>query len=175
MTEFAKGVGRDFAIAKGFEDAEINLPKRETKNAAGYDFEAAEDTLIPSMWKVMVGNIGKFFKGEEDYIALKPTLVKTGVKAYMEEDEMLCLYNRSGNPLKKGLILANGVGVVDSDYYNNEKNDGHIMFQFWNWFPFNVDIKKGDRIGQGVFQKFLKTNSDSATKTRNGGFGSTGN
>ncbi len=168
-------VGRDFEVAKGFETVGINLPKRETKNAAGYDFEAVEDTLVPSMWKVMVGNIGKFFKGEDDYIALQPTLVKTGVKAYMETDEGLFLYNRSGNPLKKGLILANGVGVVDSDYYNNPKNDGHIMFAFWNWFPFNVEIKKGDRIGQGVFQKFLKANSDSAAGEREGGFGSTGN
>ena len=75
---------RGFEIAKGFEDKNINLPIRKTKYSAGYDIEAAEDTIIPS-----------FKKG------MNPTLVKTGLKAYMQEDEMLLLYNRSSNPKKK--------------------------------------------------------------------------
>lgn len=166
-------LGRNFEIAKGFENLEINLPKRSTKNSAGYDFEAAENTIIPSMFKAIITNIAKVISDDEDYFILKPTLVKTGIKAYMQEDEMLCLYNRSGNPIKKGLILGNGVGVVDSDYYSNSDNDGHIMFQFWNWFPFDVEIKKGERIGQGIFQKFLKINDDISEKERTGGFGST--
>lgn len=84
-----------------------------------------------------------------------PTLVHTGIKASMEEDEVLMLYNRSSNP-KRGLVLANSVGVVDADYYNNQSNDGEIMFAFYNFMPFDVTIKVGDRIGQGVFQKFLR-------------------
>jgi dUTP pyrophosphatase len=93
----------------------------------------------------------------------------------MESDEGLFLYNRSGNPLKRGLLLANGVGVVDSDYYGNVDNDGHIMFSFWNFGFTPVFIKKGERIGQGVFKKFLLTEDDALTdkKTRVGGYGST--
>ena len=106
---------RGFEVAKGWEDKDINLPVRKTKYAAGYDFEAAEDTIIPS-----------FKRGD------KPTLIKTGIKAYMQDDEVLILANRSSNPGKKGLILANSVGIVDKDYYGNPDNDGHIMFAFYN-------------------------------------------
>lgn len=147
---------RGFEIAKGFENAGINLPKRSTKNSAGYDVEAAEDTIIPS-----------FRKGQ------KPTLIKTGLKAYMGEDEVLILANRSSNPGKKGLILANSIGVVDSDYYENPDNDGHIMFAFFNVKDEDIEIKKGERIGQAIFQKFLVADDDIAGGSREGGFGST--
>ena len=147
---------RGFEIAKGFENKEIKLPVRKTKYSAGYDIEAAEDTIIPS-----------FKKG------IKPTLVKTGLKAYMGEDEVLILANRSSNPGKKGLILANSLGVIDSDYYGNPDNDGHIMFAFYNIKDEDVEIKKGDAIGQGIFQKFLVTDNDISQGKRIGGFGST--
>lgn len=149
---------RGFEIAKGFEDKGINLPVRKTKYSAGYDVEAAEDCIIP-----------RFERG------LKPTLVKTGLKVYMMEDEMVCLYNRSSNPGKKGLVMANSVGIVDYDYYENEDNDGHFMFAFYNMKDKDVEIKKGDCIGQAIFQKFLITDDDSAEGIRNSGFGSTGN
>jgi len=147
---------RGFEIAKGFENSNINLPVRKTKYSAGYDIEAAEDTIIPS-----------FKKG------MKPTLVKTGIKAYMGEDEVLILANRSSNPGKKGLILANSIGVIDSDYYGNPDNDGHIMFAFYNIKEEDIEIKKGDAIGQGIFQKFLVTDNDISQGERTGGFGST--
>ena len=147
---------RGFEIAKGFEDKEINLPIRKTKYSAGYDVEAAEDTVIPSFKKGMA-----------------PTLVKTGIKAYMQDDEMLLLYNRSSNPKKKGLILSNSVGVVDKDYYGNEDNDGHIMFAFYNIKEEDTVIKKGECIGQAIFQKYFLTDDDVAEGIRNGGFGST--
>lgn len=105
--------------------------------------------------------------------ALKPTLVPTGVKANMGDDEALMLYNRSSNPMKNFLLLGNGVGVIDKDYFENEDNDGHIMFQFINFGLFPVTIKKGTRIGQGVFQPFLKTDDDVAGGKRTGGHGST--
>lgn len=105
--------------------------------------------------------------------ALKPTLVPTGVKANMGDDEALMLYNRSSNPLKNFLLLGNGVGVIDKDYFENKDNDGHIMFQFVNFGLFPVTIKKGTRIGQGVFQPFLKTDDDIAGGERTGGHGST--
>ena len=147
---------RGFEIAKGFEDKNINLPVRKTKYSAGYDIEAAEDTVVPS-----------FKKG------MKPTLVKTGLKAYMQDDEMLLLYNRSSNPGKKGLIVANSVGVIDKDYYGNPDNDGHIMFAFYNIKEEDLEIKKGDVIGQGIFQKYLIVDDDLASGERLGGFGST--
>lgn len=148
---------RGFEIAKGFEDSNINLPKRKTKHAAGYDFEAAEDTIIHPGYD-------------------KPTLVKTGIKAYMKEDEVLYIFNRSSNPKKKKLILANSVGVIDGDYYSNEDNDGHIMFAYYNVSDEDVVIKKGEAIGQGVFQKFLKVDGEEEIQNeRKGGFGSTDN
>ena len=147
---------RGFEIAKGFEEKEINLPIRKTKYSAGYDIEAAEDVVVPS-----------FKKG------MNPTLVKTGIKAYMQDDEVLLLYNRSSNPKKKGLILANSVGVIDKDYYGNPDNDGHIMFAFYNIKDEDIEIKKGEAIGQGVFEKYLVVDNDAAEGERTGGFGST--
>lgn len=172
---------RGFEVVKGKEEDGINLPKRQTKNSAGYDFEAAEDTIIPSIWKLMakrlIAKVSPFIPNAVEFSydgnAVKPTLVKTGVKAYMQEDEALYLYNRSSNPIKRFLLLSNGVGVIDSDYYNNPDNDGEIMFQFINFGLHPVTIKKGERIGQGVFKKFLKADNDKATGERKGGHGST--
>ncbi len=147
---------RGFEIAKGFEDKQINLPIRKTKYSAGYDIEAAEDVTIPS-----------FKKG------MNPTLVKTGLKAYMQDDELMLLYNRSSNPKKKGLILANSVGVIDKDYYGNPDNDGHIMFAFYNIKEEDITIKKGEAIGQAIFQKYMVVDEDEAQGERVGGFGST--
>ena len=147
---------RGFEVAKGWENKDIHIPIRKTANSAGYDVEAAEDTVIPS-----------FKKG------MNPTLVKTGIKAYMADDEVLMLYNRSSNPKKKGLILANSVGVVDKDYYGNPDNDGHIMFAFYNIKDEDVTIKKGEAIWQGIFQKYFVADNDQAEGERLGGFGST--
>jgi len=174
---YVKKDGRHFAPVKGNES--FKSPERSTKNSAGYDFFAPEDVKIPSLWlqfkeftmDKLIGindtmNTKKYFK---------PTLVKTNVKAYMGDDEVLVLYNRSSNPGKKFLILANGVGIIDSDYADNKDNDGNIMFAFWNLSPFSSTIKAGDKIGQGIFQKFLKVADDKATGERVGGIGSTGN
>ncbi len=147
---------RGFEIAKGFEDKGINLPERKTKYSAGYDLEAAEDTIIPSFKKGMA-----------------PTLVKTGLKAYMQNNEYLMLANRSSNPKKKGLILANSVGIVDKDYYGNPDNDGAIMFAFYNIKEEDVEIKKGEAIGQAIFMPYLVIDNDKAEGERKGGFGST--
>lgn len=158
---------RGFEVARGFENSDIALPVRSTKNSAGYDFSAAEDIEIPSYYVQLLEKITK----KEP---IKPTLIKTGIKAYMEADELLYIYNRSSNPLKKGLVLANSVGIIDSDYYGNPDNDGHIMFAFYNFMPFSVKISKGDKIGQGIFGKFLKADGDIQATERTGGFGSTG-
>ncbi len=147
---------RGFEIAKGFENQGINLPIRKTRYSAGYDIEAAEDVVVPSFKKGMA-----------------PTLIKTGLKAYMQDDEMLLLYNRSSNPKKKGLIMANSVGVIDKDYYGNSDNDGHFMFAFYNIKEEDIEIKKGEAIGQAIFEKYLITDDDNSEGERVGGFGST--
>ena len=146
---------RGFEIAKGWEDKDIHIPVRKTAHSAGYDVEAAEDVVIP-----------KFKKG------IKPTLIPTGLKAYCLEDECYLLLNRSSRP-KKGFILANSVGLIDSDYYCNPDNDGHFMFAFFNCSNQDIEVKKGDVIGQVVFTKYLIVDNDNATGKREGGFGST--
>ncbi len=146
---------RGFEIAKGWEDKGINLPIRKTKYSAAYDIEAAEDIVIP-----------KYYPG------IKPTLIPTGLKAYCMEDECFLLLNRSSGP-KKGLMLANGIGLADSDYYGNEDNDGHFFFAYFNCSDHDIEIKKGDAIGQIIFIKYLTVDNDIAGGKRTGGFGST--
>lgn len=146
---------RGFEIAKGWEDKGINLPVRKTKYSAGYDVEAAEDVVIPS------------YKP-----GIKPTLIPTGLKAYCQNDEWYMLVNRSSGP-KKGFVMANSIGVIDADYYGNESNDGHFYFQYFNFQDHDIEVKKGDIIGQVIFQKYLITDNDNAEGERTGGFGST--
>lgn len=146
---------RGFEIAKGYEDKDIHLPKRKTKNSAGYDVEAAEDIIIP-----------KYYPG------IKPTLIPTGLKAYCGDDEWYMLVNRSSGP-KKGFVMANSIGVIDADYYGNESNDGHFYFQYFNFSDHDIEVKKGDIIGQVIFQKYLVVDDDNADGIRTGGFGST--
>ena len=147
---------RGFEIAKGFENHDITMPVRKTKYSAGYDICAAEDCTIQP-----------FTFGS------KPTLVKTGLKAYMQEDEYLMLCNRSSNPFKKGLVLANSVGIIDADFYGNPDNDGAFSFAFYNFFDKPLEIKKGEAIGQAIFHKYMTIDNDVAEGERLGGFGST--
>lgn len=146
---------RGFEIAKGWEDKGINLPRRSTAHAAGYDIEAAEDITVP------VFTLGQ-----------KPTMIPTGLKAYCQPDECYLIFNRSSGA-SKGIITANGVGVIDADFYNNATNDGHFSILVFNALDHPLKIKKGDRIAQVVFQKFLTVDNDDASGTRIGGFGST--
>jgi len=151
---------RGFEVVSRLEDENIKLPERSTRLSAGYDFFAYEDVIIPSVWNCLEH--------------IKPVLVKTGVKCYMQEDEVLELFNRSSNPKKFGLIIPNSVGIIDADYYNNEDNEGEICFLFYNIFPSAIKIEKGQKIGQGIFKKFLKADGDNAVAERIGGFGSSG-
>ena len=146
---------RGFEIAKGWENKGIHIPVRKTEHAAGYDVEAAEDVIIPS------------YKP-----GIKPTLIPTGLKAYCQDDEWYMLVNRSSGP-KKGFVMANSIGVIDADYYGNESNDGHFYFQYFNFQDHDIQVKKGDIIGQVIFQKYLITDDDNAKGKRTGGFGST--
>lgn len=146
---------RGFEVAKGWENKDIHLPERKTAHSAAYDVEAAEEVVIPAYTP-----------------GTKPTLIPTGLKAYCQEDECYLLINRSSGP-KKGFVMANSVGLIDADYYENESNDGHFYFQYFNFGTEDLVVKKGDVIGQVMFQKFLVVDNDNATGTRTGGFGST--
>ena len=135
---------------------DIKLPERSTVNSAGYDFFAIEDVTLP---------------------AKQLTRVMTGVKCELMPDMVLILANRSSNPSKKGLMLANGIGVVDADYYNNSGNEGEIGLEFYNILDEDVIIKKGEKLGQGIITNFIKTENDyisNPNATRVGGYGSTG-
>jgi dUTP pyrophosphatase len=103
----------------------------------------------------------------------KLTLVPTGVKAYMESNQYLQLAIRSSTPLNSYLMLGNGVGIVDADYVDNPDNEGHIFFQVINLSPFDIILKKGDIIGQGIFHTYSVTDDDVAGGERLGGYGST--
>ena len=187
--EFAMKKNENGELVKAYPNAKT--PQYQTLKAAGADFFCAEEVVIPSIWKNLWRIFDKDFKLNQfplesnivnDINDVKvidklfsPTLVHTGIKSNMYDDEVLELYNRSSNPKKLGLILANSVGVVDADYYGNPDNDGEIMFAFYNLKPWDVTLKVGDRIGQGVFKEFLRpeVGLDINHKAREGGFGST--
>lgn len=141
-----------FEKVKRMEE-DVKLPERSTLNSAGYDFFALEDII---------------FNPESI------TRVFTGVKCELMPNQVLILANRSSNPSKKGLVLLNGIGVVDADYYGNPDNDGEIAFEFYNMLNEPVEIKKGEKLGQGLILAFDKTEDDFVTKIRESGWGSTG-
>lgn len=124
------------------------LPERSTRFSAGYDFFNPEKVTIP---------------------AHELKLIKTGVKAHFPNDMTLKLYNRSSNPKKKGVMLANSVGIVDADYYGNPDNDGEIGFMFYNFTDNDVIFEAGDKLGQGIFEKYyIVTDEDTITSERTG-------
>lgn len=176
-------MARGFEKVERFKNLDIKLPERSTKYSAGYDFYAPENVIIPSSLKEFHKN-GRFaydnnLDGTKELSEnfndiVKPFVLRTGVKAYMENDEFLALYIRSSSPSKLGFVMANSVAVIDKDYYGNPNNDGEIGFLIYNLSPTNTYINKGDKIGQGIFQKYYLADNDSAESTRTGGYGSTG-
>lgn len=151
--EFVERIKKDKNF--GAEGHCTRLPERATKKSVGYDF---------------------YYLDSENAI-IKPheiAYIKTGVKAKFPENMVLKLYNRSSNPKKKGLMMANSVGIIDSDFFNNEDNEGEIAFAFLNITDEPVVIKNGDKLGQGIFEKYYTiTNEKEIEKERVGGFGST--
>lgn len=148
MRQFEKV--RDDAIK--YEVTDIKLPIRATKNSVGYDFYSPIDTVIaPNETK----------------------LIFTNVKACFNENEGLILAVTSGMG-KRGVILANGIGIIECDYYGNESNDGNLGFMLHNISENDYVIKAGDKIGQGFFFNFLTVDNEAEiTTVRKGGFGST--
>lgn len=132
----------------------VKFPRRATQKSAGYDIYATFGIRLAP--------------GEE-------VLIPTGMKAYMLKDEFLGIYPRSGLGFKFFLRLANTVGVIDSDYYNNATNEGHIFIKMRNESSANfIDLPLGTAIAQGIFTKFLIADDDDPELAeRRGGLGST--
>lgn len=156
------------------QNLDFKLPERSTKYSAGYDFYAIEDIIIPSFITELLRyrqleSIDGCSRG-----IVRPYCIKTGIKVHMDHNICLQLYARSSWPLKLGLTLANNVGIIDADYYNNESNEGEIGFLVYNLTLHDITIHKGEKLGQGIFTNFYVVNDDIAENTRSGGFGSTG-
>lgn len=131
----------------------VVLPTRATRHSAGYDLHAVKETTIEPK---------------------QMGLVATGVKAFFPENESLLIYARSSLPVKYGLLLPNGVGVVDSDYVNNETNEGELFVLLYNFTDYTVVIPKNERIAQAVFTPFQTVDDEQPPRSsRTGGFGST--
>ena len=144
---------RGFERVSGFDKA--ILPARKTAGSCGYDihiYSATPTTIKPHESKVFC----------------------TGIKAYMPSDEFLAIYIRSSIGIKKHLMLKNSVCIIDSDFYNNEDNEGHIIVALYNYGDEPVTLEPFERVAQGVFQKYGVVDNDDANQTRTGGIGSTG-
>lgn len=156
MRKFEKISLKQFIKDTGLTEKEYNeitLPHRATPQSAGYDFHILEDlTLKP-------GEIKK---------------VPTAIKASMNSDEVLMIYIRSSLGFKYNMRMCNQTGIIDSDYYNNEDNEGHIFIAIQNEGQETVNLKANERFAQGIFMKYLTTdNEEEITSTRTGGIGST--
>lgn len=132
---------------------DIKLPVRSTSGAAGYDFYSPLNVELKP--------------GEE-------IVIPTGIKCRIDDGWMLMIVPRSGLGFKYHMMLANTAGIIDSDYYNCEANEGHIMVKYVNRGNQDVFLKEGDKFAQGIFIPFGVTVDDTTDKERTGGFGSTG-
>ena len=146
--QFKKDMGDNIELYDSIE-----LPKRSTMTSAGYDIRSIESGTIKP------GEAKSF---------------KTGLKVSMNDDEVLYIYSRSSQGYKHNVCLANSVGVIDSDFYNNPSNEGHFQVRLINLGEKDFEVNVGDRIAQGVFMKYLTVDDEEEiTKTRSGGLGST--
>jgi len=135
-------------------DPTISLPSYGTDEAAGFDLAAAHDVVVPS------GRI---------------TLVRTGLIIEVPSGHCLGIFARSSTPLKRGLQVANGVGIIDPDY--SGPND-EVMIQVLNFTDTDVQIRRGDRLAQGIVLPAPRVEWNEVTEVREatrGGFGATGN
>ena len=132
MRKFEKISLKEFIKDTKLTENEYNniiMPTRATQNSAGYDFYLLEDLVLKP------GEIKK---------------VPTGIKAAMNNDEVLMIYIRSSLGFKYNLRLCNGTGIIDSDYYNNVDNEGHILIAIQNEGTNFLNLKKNDRFGKNL-------------------------
>ena len=103
------------------------------------------------------------------------TLVGTGLIIQVPTGHFLGIFARSSTPLKRGLMVANGVGIVDPDY--SGPND-EVMVQVLNFTSAEVQVTRGDRLAQAVVLPAPRVSWEEVTDMRQatrGGFGTTGN
>lgn len=154
MRGFEKISINEFLKSRNVEEYEkIILPRRGTQFSAGYDFYTPYEIIIKAREKAIIA---------------------TGIKAYMQSNEVMLLVIRSSLGFKHGIRLVNQVGIIDSDYYNNDDNEGHILIGLENTSDEDVILKANDRIAQGIFIKYLiANNEEKPARRRIGGIGST--
>ena len=135
----------------GYEDAD--LPQRKTEYAAGYDVKPYKSGVVmPGQTK----------------------LIETGIKCRINYDEYIQLHLRSSVGINNDVMLANGTGIIDADYYNNKENEGHIMIPLRNIGNTPFEYKASERLAQLIIMPYRITAKDRTTDKRHGGFGSTG-
>lgn len=143
FNQFKKDISND----KNLYDS-YSIPKRSTKYSAGYDFEALYDFTIKP--------------GDS-------LLIATGIKVKMNKDEVLLLMDRSSQGFKYNVRMCNQLGVIDKDYYNCKKNEGHIFIKLYNEGNIDYVVKKKDKIVQGIFIKYLTVDDEEENdEERNG-------
>ena len=132
----------------------FNLPKRSTEKSAGYDFHIPFNlTLDPD----------------------REQIIPTGVKVLLDDDKKLTIYPRSSLGINYYMKIANTVGIIDADYYNNETNEGHIFIKIRIEGHNQLILKTNDRFCQGIIEKYYTVdNEDKITDKRSGGIGHTG-
>ena len=130
----------------------VIMPLRGTQYSAGYDFFLPCDVTIPAGDKV---------------------LVWSDIKAYMGRGEVFEIYPRSSIAIKKDIVITNVVGIIDSDYYSNPKNDGNIGLSLKNNGDEDQTFKRGEAVAQGIFKSFLVSDNCNSDVERTGGIGST--
>ena len=135
-------------------DVNIQLPVRGDRRSAGYDIRIPTRVVIRPNTKV---------------------IIPTDIKAFMQDDEVLELHVRSSIGIKRGVVLSNITGIIDSSYYSNPDNDGNICLALWNTSDIDVVLEAGERVCQGIFKKYLIAGDDNyLSEKRVGGIGSTG-
>ena len=134
-------------------DSTVPLPAYGTAESAGFDLAASQDITIPPR---------------------QIALVRTGLVIEVPAGHFLAIVARSSTPLKRGLVVANGVGVIDPDYAGPSDE---VRIQLLNITDAPVEIRRGDRLAQGIVlpaPRVTWDEVDALRETVRGGFGSTG-
>ena len=148
FNQFKKDIVDDIELYNNF-----NLPKRSTKESAGYDFESLIDYIL------------------EPNETIK---IPLGIKVKLNPGEALLLIIRSSMGFKYNIRMCNQVGLIDQDYYDNQDNEGHMWIKIKNEGSQPFEIKKHDRICQGIIINYLTIdNEEKIEKERISGIGST--
>ena len=131
----------------------IKLPTRATEGSNAYDF------YNPTTFIIQPG---------------ETKIIWTDIKIKLDKNKVFLLLPRSSIGIKKHLMLANTMGIIDSDYYSSEESDGNIGMALYNYGNQLVRVEKGERIVQGFITDSYLCDDDNVTTKRKGGMGSSG-